>query len=97
MLNYVGYRLLDILSTLLSVYMWVFVADAVLSWFLPHDHPIRRFTIFLTEPLVSVFRPLAMKLLSKSMIPISLGHLFAYLFLLLVRFGINRLMIFLYF
>lgn len=97
MLNYVGYRLLDILSTILYVYMWVFIADAVLSWFLPHDHVIRRFTIFLTEPLVSVFRPISMKLLSKSMLPISLAHLFAYLFLMLVRFGLNRLIVFLYF
>jgi len=30
-LNYIGYKLLDILSTLIYIYMWVFIADAILQ------------------------------------------------------------------
>ena len=97
MLSYIGYKVLELLITLLNCYMWVFVIDALLSWFLPHDHIIRRITIFLTEPLVSVFRPVSMRLLSRSMLPISLAHIFAYAFVMLVRFAVTRVMIWMYF
>jgi len=96
-LTYVGYMLLDYAQRFIYIYMWVFILDAVLSWFLPNTHIIRRITIFLTEPIVSIFRPLSMRILSRSMIPISLAHLFAYFSLMLLRFALGMVITWLYF
>lgn len=91
-----GYYLLVCLLWLIQLYSWVFIADAILSWFLRPDNKLRRILIFLTEPIVSLFRPLSERIMRNSRFPISLAHLFAYVFIQLLYFGLNRLLAFLY-
>jgi uncharacterized protein YggT (Ycf19 family) len=91
-----GYYLLTCLRWLLQLYAWVFIADALLSWFLLPDNKLRRVLIFLTEPIVSLFRPLSERIMRNARIPISLAHLFAYVFIQLLYYGVSRLILFLY-
>jgi len=79
-----GMTLLYYIIRLLSIYSYVFIADALLSWFLRPDSKIRRILIFLTEPLVALFRPLEDRIRRNSNFPLSLAHLFAYVFLQIV-------------
>jgi len=91
-----GIRLLSIVGTILDLYSWVFVIDAVLSWFILPHNPIRRILIALTEPVVSLFRPLAERIMQGSMIRISFAHLFAFLFIQLLQRLVIYLVNFLY-
>ena len=89
-----GMRMLSFFIQLLQIYSYVFLADAVLSWFLKPGNKLRQLLIFLTEPLVSLFRPLEQKILRNSMFPISLAHLFAYIFLQILQSVLYRVMVF---
>ena len=89
-----GMRMLSFFIQLLQIYSYVFLADAVLSWFLKPGNKLRQLLVFLTEPLVSIFRPLEQKILRNSMFPISLAHLFAYIFLQILQSVLYRVMVF---
>lgn len=92
-----GFRIMQLISTALRIYSYIFLADAILSWFLRPDSHLRRFLIFLTEPLVSLFRPLSQRMTRASRIPISFAHLFAYFFLLLLGRLVSALTVWMYF
>lgn len=89
-----GLRMLSALLQLLQIYSYIFLADAILSWFLKPGNKLREILIFLTEPLVSLFRPLERKILRNSMFPVSLAHLFAYIFLQILQSVLYRVMVF---
>jgi uncharacterized protein YggT (Ycf19 family) len=92
-----SYRLMYAMLWVLQIYSWVFVADAILSWFIRPENPIRRVLIFLTEPIVSLFRPLSQRLTRGAMIPISFAHLFAFGFIWLLQWILQRVMIWIFF
>ena len=94
---WIGYWMMRNLAYVLNLYSYVFIIDALLSWFLRPDSPLRRFFIFLTEPVVALFRPLSMRLTRNSRIPISFAHLFAYFFIILIQWGVNALMVWMYY
>ena len=91
----IGIQTLRIIIILLRIYSYVFIADAILSWFLKPDNIIRKILIFMTEPLISLFRPLEKRLLRNSMFPISLAHLFAFLFLQIILIILSRIIMYL--
>ena len=93
-LHGIGMQALLILVKLRQLYSYVFVADAILSWFLRPGNKLRSVLIFLTEPLVSLFRPLERRILRNSMFPISLAHLFAFFFLQILQYVLYRIIIF---
>ena len=81
-----------ILIRLIEYYSYVFVIDALLSWFLKPANKLRQILIFLTEPLVSLFRPLERKLRRGMNFPISLAHLFSFLFLQILQSALYRVL-----
>ncbi len=78
-----GITVMVILSRILNVYSYVFIADAIMSWFLPPGNKLRRILIMLTEPVVSLFRPICEKLFPRSRI--SIPHLFAFAFIMILQ------------
>ena len=89
-----GMWMMSAVIRLLQIYSYVFLADAVSSWFLRPGSRIRQILVFLTEPLVSLFRPLEERIRRNSMFPISLAHLFAYIFLQILQSVLYRVMVF---
>ena|GEM_PF-5678978 len=66
-----------VISMLLQAYSGIMFLQAIMSWFVS---PMNRLYIFLrriTEPFVSIFRPLAMRLTSRMGLPIDLAFMFA--------------------
>lgn len=92
----ISYWIFYILIHLFRIYSYVFIADAVLSWFLKPDNTFRKILIFLTEPFVSLFRPLERKIVKNSGFPISLSHLFAFFSLQILQSILSRLIVYFY-
>jgi uncharacterized protein YggT (Ycf19 family) len=91
-LSAIGTQTLLILIRVIEYYSYVFIIDAVLSWFLKPGNKLRQILIFLTEPLVSLFRPLERRLRRGMNFPISLAHLFAFFFLQILQSVLYRVL-----
>ena len=63
------------LGVLLSVYTWIIVADALLSWFMSPDHKVKQFIGRLTAPVLQPFRAVTARLQGR--LPIDLAPLLA--------------------
>ncbi|WP_459128691.1 YggT family protein [Guggenheimella bovis] len=66
-------------ANFLGYYQYVILIHAILSWFIPETHMIRRMLGLLTEPIEAPFRNLQMKLFGPS--AFDLSPLFAMVFL----------------
>jgi len=67
------------LILLLRIYSWVIFGYLLLSWIIGRDSTFMQFLAFLCEPVLGIFRPLAMKLMQRSSIPLDLSPLFAFI------------------
>ncbi len=51
--------LINVLDLLLTIYIWLIIARAILSWVMPYAyHPVTNFLYKVTEPLLRPFRRL---------------------------------------
>ncbi len=80
---YIGYKIFDVLIIAADVYGWVVFLSAILGWFLPPENTFRAFVSFVSEPVVSLFRRLSMRLMARSSIPLDLSPIFAMVALML--------------
>jgi YggT family protein len=81
----IGYKILEILNLLLSIFSWVIIANALLSWFLPPDNIFRQFLSFVTEPVVGPFRRLTQRFIRSSAIPIDISPVLAIFAIMIVQ------------
>ena len=89
-----GITVLLVLSRILNIYSYVFIADAITSWILPPGNKFRRILIMLTEPVVSLFRPICDKLFPRSRL--SIPHLFGFAFIMILQMLLVYLASYLY-
>ena len=88
------YALAYVINIALTIYMWVIVARAVLSWVSPDPYnPIVRFIYNITEPLLYQIRrrlPVSFGGIDLSPIVVFLGIIFLQKFLVGTLIGLSR-------
>ena len=82
------YKVLLGISWILRLFSYALLIRAFLSWIVRPDSPLYRFFYRLTEPFVSPFRPLAMKITGNS-IPIDISFLLCFLVVYLLQRLVN--------
>lgn len=92
----IGYKIFEIINLLLSIYVWVIIANALLSWFLPPENIFRQFLGFVTEPVVGPFRRLTQRFIRGSVIPIDISPVLAIFAIMLVQQLLGALMNWIY-
>lgn len=74
----------------LNIFKWLIVINALLSWIMKPNHPIRIFIGRIIEPFLAPFRSLTRGLRSPTL-PIDFSPIFAYIFLQIIIMLLERL------
>lgn len=74
----------------LNIFTWLIIINALLSWIIAPNHPIRIFIGRIIEPFLAPFRSLTRGLGSPTL-PIDFSPLFAYMFLQIIIMLLERL------
>ncbi len=64
---------------LLQVYIYIIIANIILSWVMPPTHKVKQFLNFMTEPVVAPIRKMLEPLTRNSSIPLDFSPLVAVL------------------
>lgn len=89
-----GAGLLQLLIFLLEIYTWAIIASALISWiFLPPTNPVVRFLRFITEPVLAPCRQILYRVLPAAWRRIDFSPILALLFIRLIIFILNLVMI----
>ena len=67
----------------LNILSWLIIANALLSWFMAPNHPVRSFLMRLIDPIVRPFRRITSRM-NTSGFPIDFSPLFAYFAILIL-------------
>ncbi len=76
----------------LDIIIWIIIINALLSWVLDFRHPIRRFLMSFTEPIISPFRRLTERIPTGGL-PIDISPLIAIIvirIIISILYGIAR-------
>ncbi|MFN3920844.1 MAG: YggT family protein [Caldimicrobium sp.] len=78
--------LLSLIDLILTIYIWLIIARALLSWITPFTyHPIINFLYKITEPILSPFRRLIPPLYGLDLSPIAVIFLIYFVKEIIVR------------
>ena len=77
-----------VISTVLDVLRFALILRALMSWFVSPFNRFYRVLQTVTEPMITPFRPLAMRL-TNGRLPIDLAPLFAFFALMLLQYLVN--------
>jgi YggT family protein len=87
-----GQSLLLVIIQILSIYSWIILASALISWvYLPPANPIVRFLRYVTEPVLSPCRQLLNRILPVTWRRIDLSPILAMLLVQLVISLLRRI------